>query len=120
MLRGLAVPVLLAALMLAATPAAAKPRDVRTLYNSKCALCQRRDGKANPSLAHAKVRHFNDAAWQKERSDDEIRKSIEDGRDGTLMRSYKDQFSADEIAALVKLIRGFAPAEPQDDDAQEK
>ncbi len=103
------------ALLLAiALPAAhaAPPRQARTLYNTKCALCHGRDGKTNPALDSAKVRNFTDPEWQKARTDDELRAAIENGREGTLMRAYKGELSPEEIAGLVKHVRAFAPPEP--------
>ncbi len=90
--------------------AAAAPRVARAVYNAKCALCHGRDGRTSAALARAKVRNFTDPDWQKERTDEQIAASIADGREGTLMRSFKAELSAEEIAALVKLIRALAPA----------
>ncbi len=87
----------------------AAPRDARAVYNGKCALCHGRDGRTNPALAHTKVRDFRDADWQKQRSDAQIATSIAEGRSGTLMRAFGAELSAEEIDALVKLIRAFAP-----------
>ncbi len=87
----------------------AAPRDARAVYNGKCALCHGRDGRTNPALAHTKVRDFRDADWQKQRSDAQLATSIAEGRAGTLMRAFKEELSADEIAGLVELIRTFAP-----------
>ncbi len=104
-------PALLIALTLAAfAPATeAAPREARTLYNTKCALCHGRDGRTSPAMAHAKVRNFTDAAWQKEVTDAQIRAAIADGRPGTLMRAYNEELSPAEITALVAYIRAFAP-----------
>lgn len=107
--RPVTVGALFALFALAASSATAAPRDARAVYNAKCALCHGRDGRANPALAHAKVRHFNDADWQQERSDSQLAASIADGREGTLMRPFRAELSAEEIAALVKLIRSFGP-----------
>lgn len=104
-------PAPLVALVVAALAplAFAAPREARTLYNAKCALCHGRDGRTNAALAHAKVRDFTDAAWQKEISDEQLRAAIAEGRPETLMRAFKDELSAAEIAALVAYIRAFAP-----------
>jgi mono/diheme cytochrome c family protein len=100
-----------AVLLAGAAPvfASAAPREARALYNAKCALCHGRDGRTNKALAHAKVRDFTDATWQQERSDEAIRAAIADGRPETLMRAFKEELSAEEIAALVRHIRTFAP-----------
>lgn len=100
-------------LVLAAPPLAAAPRDARALYDGKCALCHGRDGRSNPALGAAKVRNFDDAAWQKERTDEQLRKSIAGGKEGTLMRAFEGELSAEEITGLVKVIRAFAPREPK-------
>jgi cytochrome c553 len=108
------VTALLVAFALAAPEAWAAARDARTLYNTKCALCHGRDGKSNPALKAAKVRNFNDSEWQKERSDEQLRRSIEAGKEGTLMRAFKDEISAEEITGLIKVIRAFAPPAPKE------
>lgn len=110
---GLGVAALATVLAGGAPAASGAARDPRPLYNGKCALCHGRDGKSNPALGASKVRNFNDPEWQKARSDEQLRQSIEAGKEGTLMRAFKEELSAEEITGLIKIIRGFAPPEPK-------
>lgn len=87
----------------------AEPPDGRALFTTKCALCHGKTGAPPPGFAKKGVRNLSDPEWQKSRSDDEIRKAIRQGRPGTLMASFKEAFSAEEIDALVRHIRRLAP-----------
>lgn len=89
--------------------AAGEP-DGPALYKRKCALCHGRNGKPSASLAKAKVKDFTNVEWQGSRTNGQIRKVIEDGKDGTLMRGFKKHLSAKEIEALVRQVRSFVPA----------
>lgn len=113
--RRLGFAAIVVALALVTPSAFAAARAARTLYDTKCALCHGRDGKSNPALAAAKVRNFTDADWQRSRTDGQIHASIADGKDGTLMRAFKNDLSAEEIAGLVKFIRAFVPPAPKED-----
>jgi mono/diheme cytochrome c family protein len=102
-----------AALLTAWTaPAGAVPPDGKALYNAKCAQCHGRDGTARPLYAKKGTPDLNDPDWQKERSDEEIRKSIADGSEGTLMKAYKEYWDAAQIEAVVKYVRTLKPAAP--------
>jgi mono/diheme cytochrome c family protein len=94
-----------------AQAAFAEGRDAQKLYAAKCALCHGKDGKPNPAIAAGKVPNFTDPAWQKSASDEAIRKSIVDGREGTLMRAFGKELSEEEVTALLRVVRAFAPAE---------
>jgi len=90
----------------------AKPRDSRTLYNLKCALCHGKDGAPSPVFVKKGVLSLRDAEWQAARSDAQIRKTIMDGSAETLMRGFKDEMSAVEIDAIVAFVRKFRPPKP--------
>ncbi len=98
---------------LAALPAAAAPDaavDARALYNAKCASCHGRTGKARPDLAKKNTPSFNDPAWQKVATDDEIRDVIAKGVGETQMKAFSPELSAAQIDALTKYLRTLAPA----------
>jgi mono/diheme cytochrome c family protein len=104
--------VLAAGLAGAAAADDAKPRDSRTLYNLKCALCHGKDGAPSPVFVKKGVLSLKDAEWQAARSDAQIRKTIMDGSGETLMRGFKDEMSAVEIDAMVAFVRKLGPAKP--------
>jgi mono/diheme cytochrome c family protein len=66
----------------------AKP-DGRELFERKCAMCHGRDG--NPPSMFAK-------------------KGAPEGREGTLMKGFKDLLTAEEIDAVIAHIRTLGPA----------
>jgi mono/diheme cytochrome c family protein len=100
------------AALLAAVPAGAVPPDGKALYNAKCSQCHGRDGTARPIYAKKGTPDLNDPDWQKERSDEEIRKSIADGSEGTVMKAFKNYWDAEQIAAVIKYVRTLKPAAP--------
>jgi mono/diheme cytochrome c family protein len=101
---------LVALSLCAAAAADTTPPDAAKIFQGHCVLCHGKDGKAPTSYARRGVPDLNDPAWQKTRSDDEIRKVIAEGSEGTLMKGFKDDLSAAEIDALVKYIRSLSTA----------
>ncbi|MBI3961974.1 MAG: c-type cytochrome [Deinococcus sp.] len=90
----------------AATPALpAKPLiDVAAVFAANCQVCHGANGQGGfgPALARPELLDtLTDAA---------ITATITDGRPGTPMRSWQDALSAEEIAALVELLRGWQRA----------
>ena len=83
--------------------------DGKALYDSKCAMCHGADGVAKETWAKKGARNFNDPAWQKEKTDDELIKATGDGIPDKKMPAYKDKMSAEEIGAVVKHIRTLGP-----------
>jgi mono/diheme cytochrome c family protein len=108
MRRLLQVTASIAVLALFAGVAAAEP-DGKALYNAKCAMCHGTDGVAKAMWAKTGIHNLNDPAWQKSKSDAEIKTVIVDGTTDKKMPAYKDKMSAEEIAAVVKHIRSLAP-----------
>lgn len=100
---------ILAAVGLLAGMAFAEP-DGKALYSAKCAMCHGSDGVAKAMYAKSGVHNFNDAAWQKSKTDADLTKVIVEGTADKKMPSYKDKMSAEEIAAVVKHVRTLAPA----------
>jgi mono/diheme cytochrome c family protein len=100
---------LIAALVAGASAAQAQQPDGRRIYEQKCAMCHGKNGSP-PSFYAKKVKTLGDAAWQKSRTDAQIRKAIEEGVKGTLMASFKDAYTSEEIEALVRHIRTLDPA----------
>lgn len=84
--------------------------DGKALYSSKCAMCHGSDGVAKSMYAKTGIHNFNDAAWQKSKTDADLTKTITDGSADKKMPAYTGKLTAEEIAAVVKHIRTLAPA----------
>jgi mono/diheme cytochrome c family protein len=97
------------ALAVAAAPAAqAAGPDGKALYEAKCALCHGKDGVPPPAFAQKKVPDMSASAWQKSRTDAQLKKVIGDGVQGTMMRGFSSTLKPEEIAAVVAHIRTLA------------
>ena len=80
------------------------PGDVTSVYNSKCADCHGRDGRARSM--HAKHEHARDlttAEWQDSVSDERIYNSISNGKGK--MPAFKKKLSDSQIDELVSYVR---------------
>jgi len=83
---------------------AAAPFDAAALYNSKCAKCHGRDGRAQSLHAkHVHARDLTTADWQNDVSDERIFNSISNGKGK--MPSFKKSLSEDQINSLVTYVR---------------
>jgi mono/diheme cytochrome c family protein len=86
-----------------------EPRSAPTLYSKYCAKCHKTDGTGSKNLSTA-APDFTRLAWQRDRTDLQLRISIRDGK-GHAMPAFVDRFSDKEVNALVAHIRGFAPSD---------
>src|SRR5262245_11749179 len=109
MRRIVLVLAILAAVSLLASAAFAEA-DGKALYSAKCTMCHGADGVAKAMWAKTGVHNFNDAAWQKSKTDADLTKVVVEGSADKKMPAYKDKMSAEEIAAVIKHIRTLAPA----------
>jgi len=78
--------------------------DARSVYNSKCASCHGRDGRARS--ARAKREHARDMTsveWQDSVSDERLYNSISNGKGK--MPAFKKKLSDAQIDELVSHIR---------------
>jgi mono/diheme cytochrome c family protein len=87
-------------------PASIEPADVdaKKLYDSDCATCHGKDGKAKTfkaKLNHA--RNLTDAKWQAETTDERLYNSIHNGKEK--MPAFGKKFSDSQINALVAFVR---------------
>jgi mono/diheme cytochrome c family protein len=78
--------------------------DAEDNYNKKCAVCHGKDGSGN--TAKGKQLHVKDVRELKS-SEAEMIKVVTDGK-GENMDAYKDQFTPDQIKAIVKYYRSLA------------
>jgi mono/diheme cytochrome c family protein len=83
-------------------------RAVIALWNVSCAACHGRDGKGQgPSRPPgAQMPDFTSVDFQKQRSDEQLRQAIHDGRG--MMPGFGKQVSDQGLSALVAHVREFA------------
>lgn len=74
------------------------------LYDHKCAVCHGKDGLGN--TAKGKKVHVKDVHVNMKDSEADMIKAVTDGK-GDDMDSYKKEFTADQIKALVAYYRGL-------------
>ena len=80
--------------------------DASSVYNSKCASCHGKDGRAKSLHAkHEHARDFTNAEWQDSVSDERIYNSISNGKGK--MPAFKKKLSDSQIDELVKYVRQF-------------
>jgi len=81
-------------------------------WENQCAKCHGAAGKAETKLGKKmKLKDYSNAASLAQFSDADLAKATAEGvkeNGKEKMKGYSDKLSADEIAALVKYIRGFA------------
>ncbi|HYW72792.1 MAG TPA: cytochrome c [Pyrinomonadaceae bacterium] len=88
----------------AASAAVAGGGDARSNYNSKCASCHDRDGRAHSMHArHEKARDLTSGEWQDNVSDERIYNSISNGKGK--MPGFKKKLSDAQIDELVNFVR---------------
>ena len=103
------VTILVAAAL--ATPSPAFAADAAAVFKKKCAPCHGQEGEPNRIFAKQGVRSFKDAEWQKATKDAQVEESIRKGRKGTMMASFEEQLTDEEVTALVAYIRTLGPGE---------
>ncbi|MDQ1612667.1 MAG: hypothetical protein QOG00_2598 [Pyrinomonadaceae bacterium] len=82
-------------------------RDARAIFESKCASCHGKDGRAKTMMGKFnKARNLKDAAWQAQVSDERIYNSINNGR-GKKMPAFAKKLSPAEVESLVVYVRGL-------------
>ncbi|HEX8130247.1 MAG TPA: c-type cytochrome [Pyrinomonadaceae bacterium] len=87
--------------------AGAATRDARAIFESKCATCHGKDGRAKTFKAKFnKARDLTDAAWQAEVSDERIYNSVMGGR-GKKMPAFAKKLSRAEVEGLVGYVRNL-------------
>jgi mono/diheme cytochrome c family protein len=86
-------------------PPGAFGADAAAVFKKKCAACHGKEGEPNKIFAKQGVRSFKDTEWQKATEDAQIEESIRQGKKGTMMASFDEQLSDEEVTALVAYIR---------------
>jgi len=80
--------------------------DVASLYDSKCAKCHGKDGRAKTMVGKMKhARDFTDSKWQADASDERLINSITNGKEG--MPAFGKKLSDSQISGLAAYVRNF-------------
>src|SRR5438270_9743013 len=88
-----------------ATPVIVRGQDsAEDNYNKKCAVCHAKDGSGN--TAKGKKVHVKDVHQNMKDSEADMVKVVTDGK-GDDMDSYKSEFTAEQIKALVEYYRSL-------------
>ncbi len=81
--------------------------DYKKIYKNECRKCHGLDGKGSKRGKKLGSPDFTDAAWQESVTDKELVDSITQGK--KKMPKQEGTLSAEEIKAMVKYVRLFAP-----------
>lgn len=87
-----------------AAPPTAAPSGA-DVFAANCAACHLEDGTGSPSLKKNGIPDFTNPKWQREEAH-ELVEAVRDGK-GSIMPSFKDSLSREEIAAAVAYVQGF-------------
>lgn len=85
-----------------------KTADGLGVYRQFCESCHGANGKGNDNMKKVMtmIPDFTDEKWQKEISDAQMSVCMTDGK-GTMMPSFADKVTSDQVQALVEYIRKF-------------
>lgn len=95
------------AILVMPSMARAAAPDAAAIFKSKCAVCHGADGKGQTTMG--KNLHLKDLGSEEvqKQKDEALEEILEKGKGK--MPAYKDKLKEDEIDALVKHLRTFAP-----------
>jgi len=109
-MRMLSKALLLTLTLCAVSANAQEDKKTARNWKAKCASCHGAEGKGDTEQGQkAKLADFTKPAWQKAKSDADIKKAIENGtaKEGVEMEPYKDKLEPAQIDALVAYIRAL-------------
>ncbi len=81
--------------------------DYKKIYKNECQKCHDYNGKGTKRGKKLGVPDFTDGEWQDSVTDEQLIISITNGR--KKMPKQKGRLSPEEIKAMVKYVRFFAP-----------
>ena len=95
---------------LGAANAAAQTPDGQALYRQNCRVCHGTAGKPSQQMVakYKKIVTLSDTAFLQARSDDSLLAILTNGA-GKDMKPWKGKLSREEMAAIVRYLRGLAP-----------
>lgn len=97
---------------LAEAPKNVLPANAPKAWKEKCTACHARNGTGQTSMGQRMgAQDFTQGAWQKSRSDAQIRKVIAEGSPtNRAMRGYGKSLTPEELESLVTFIRSLDAA----------
>ena len=81
--------------------------DYKKIFSNDCQKCHEKDGKGTKRGKKLGVPNFTDGEWQDSVTDSQMINTITNGK--KKMPAQKHKLSPEEIKAVVKYIRFFAP-----------
>ena len=81
--------------------------DHKKIFSNECQKCHEKDGKGTKRGKKLGVPNFTDGEWQDSVTDEQMINSITNGK--KKMPAQKHKLNPEEIKAVVKYIRFFAP-----------
>ena len=106
-LFGLVVVLFFSVFQLNFTNTFADKIDYKKIYKNDCRKCHEKDGKGTKRGKKLGVPNFTDGEWQGSVTDEQLINSITNGKKKMPKQGHK--LSPEEIKAVVKYIRFFAP-----------
>ncbi len=79
--------------------------DYKKIFKNECQKCHERDGKGTKRGKKLGVPAFTDAKWQASVTDEQLIKSITNGK--KKMPAQKSRLSPEEIKEMVRYVRMF-------------
>ncbi len=104
---GLVVMLFLSVIQINLSSTYAGKIDYKKIFKNECQKCHERDGKGTKRGKKLGVPNFTDAKWQASVTDEQLIKSITNGK--KKMPKQEGRLSPEEIKAMVKYVRFFAP-----------
>lgn len=106
-LSGLVVSLFFSLVQFNVSDAFADKIDYKKIFNNECKKCHGEDGKGTKRGKKLGVPNFTDGEWQDSTTDTQMINSITNGK--KKMPAQKHKLSPEEIKAVIKYIRFFAP-----------
>lgn len=81
--------------------------DYKKIFKNECEKCHGSDGKGSKRGKSLGTPDFTDPEWQASATDEQLIASVTNGKEK--MPKQEDKLSPEEIKAMVKYVRMFAP-----------
>ena len=100
-------------------PAKGDPAKGKEVYKKTCIICHNPDGSGGKKLTPAgnPSRDFRNAAFWAERTDDQIRKTVNEGVAKSGMTAWKGILKPQQIEDVIAYVKTFAQKDPPKDAA---
>ena len=98
-------------------PAKGDPAKGKEVYKKTCIICHNADGSGGKKLTPAgnPSRDFREASFWAQRTDDQIRKTVNEGVAKSGMTAWKGILKPQQIEDVIAYVKTFAQKEPPKD-----